>query len=397
MPQEPLRIAIIGCGAAGSSSAILLKRTGHEVHVFEQAPEPRAVGAGFLLQPSGMSVLHELGIYDEIISHASRIRRLHVLEKDGRTLMELHYRELGEDLFGAGLHRPVVMDTLIALMEKESIPIHWGQRIETTKQLPQGWEINGTSYDLLLIADGARSAMRRHILGKGHDRGYGWGAHWFIGKNNGVYPSADLHQIVNGTRQLAGFLPTGRELGTPDLPENELLSLFWSIRIKDDPAIRKQPLSTWKEKILSLSPKAENLLSQITDWDQILTARYGDVRMKQWHSHHLAFLGDAAHAMSPQLGQGVNLALADSSCLAATLRDHPLETALPLFTKRRRLNLRYYQFATRSLTPIFQSDHQFISPFRHTAFRVSQHIPPVRKLMTASMAGAIGMWQNSET
>ncbi|MGJ8677440.1 MAG: FAD-dependent oxidoreductase [Akkermansiaceae bacterium] len=396
MTQQLLRIAIIGCGTAGSSAAVLLKRAGHDVHLYEQAPEPRAVGAGFLLQPSGMAVLQELGIHDKIIKHASHIHRLHVLEKDGRDLMELNYHELGENLFGAGLHRPVLMSSLIALMEKESIPIYWDHRIEAAKQLSHGWQINEEAYDLLIVADGARSAMRRSILGEGYDRGYNWGAHWFIGKNNGAYPSADLHQIVNGTRQLAGFLPTGHELGTLDLPENELLSLFWSIRVDEDQELRKQPLTRWKEKILKLSPRAENLLSQITDWDQILTARYGDVRMKQWHGHHLVFLGDAGHAMSPQLGQGVNLALADSSCLAATLREFPLEKALPMFTKRRRLNLKYYQLATRSLTPIFQSDYNFISPLRHLGFRISQRIPPVRKLMTASMAGTIGMWKPNQ-
>ncbi len=378
-----MNVAVVGCGAAGAASAVFLKRAGHRVIVFEQALECRAVGAGFLMQPSGMDVLRELGIYDEVISHASKVRRLHVLEKDGRDLMELQYGELGEGLFGAGLHRPVVMEALIGLAGKEGVEIRWGSRVDGARKLTDGWEVQGEKFDLLIVADGARSAMRRTILGNGYDRGYGWGAHWFIGKNNGVFPSGDLHQIVHGTRLLAGFLPTGRERDGSE----ELVSLFWSLRIADDEKIRSQPLEKWKQSVLDLCPRAENLLSQIDDWEQVLTARYGDVRMRKWHGDRLVFLGDAGHAMSPQLGQGVNLALADASFLAACLSEMPLEKALPEYSRRRGPVLRYYQFATRWLTPVFQSDYEFISPFRYYGFRISQRIPVFRKMMTKSMAG----------
>jgi len=333
----------VGCGAAGAAVAVFLKRDGHEVEVFEQAPESRPVGAGFLMQPSGMEVLRELGIYDQIVSRASIIRRLHVLEKDGRDLMELKYEEIGEGLFGAGLHRPVVMGALIALAEREGVMIHWGRRVEHARKLTDGWEVKGEKFDLLLVADGARSAMRRRLLGDGLDRGYGWGAHWFIGRNHDVFPSGDLHQMVNGTRQLAGFLPTGNEAEG----QEELVSLFWSIRVADEAETRSRPLKEWKDEILGFCPIAEDLLSQIDDWEQVLTARYGDVRIRKWHGDRLVFLGDAGHAMSPQLGQGVNLALEDASCLAACLRDKPLEKALPEYSRRRGPVLRYYQFATR--------------------------------------------------
>jgi 2-polyprenyl-6-methoxyphenol hydroxylase-like FAD-dependent oxidoreductase len=378
-----MRVAVIGCGAAGAAAAVFLKRDGHDVRVFEQAPECRAVGAGFLMQPSGMEVLRELEIYDEIVSHASKVRRLHVLERDGRDLMELRYGEIGEGLFGAGLHRPVVMGALIELAGKEGVEIRWGERVESARRCADGWELAGEKFDLLLVADGARSAMRRALLGEGHDRGYGWGAHWFIGRNNGVFPEDTLHQLVNGTRQLAGFLPTGREKGGTE----NLVSLFWSVAVGRDAEIRKRPLAQWKEEILGLCPMAENLLDQIDDWEQVLTARYGDVRMRTWHGERLAFLGDAGHAMSPQLGQGVNLALADASCLAACLREMPLAKALPEYSRRRGPVLRYYQLATRWLTPVFQSDYEWIEPFRHVGFRVSQRIPLVRKMMTLSMAG----------
>ena len=93
--------------------------------------------------------------------------------------------------------------------------------------------------------------------------------------------------------------------------------------------------------------------------------------------------------MSPQLGQGVNLALRDASCLARTLRDYPLPTALNHYTRQRRFQLSYYTYATRALTPFFQSNADWMTLPRHFAFRLAQNLSPARKLMTRSMAGLI--------
>src|SRR6478672_3082774 len=109
MPNRTLRIAIVGCGTAGPAAAVLLRRQGHEIILFERAPECKAVGAGFLLQPSGMAVLEELGIMAEVLAHAAKVDCLHVIDSEGGTLLDLKYGELGQGSFGAGLHRPVLL------------------------------------------------------------------------------------------------------------------------------------------------------------------------------------------------------------------------------------------------------------------------------------------------
>ena len=392
MAPGKLRIAIVGCGTAGPAAAVLLRRQGHEVVLFERAPECKAVGAGFLLQPSGMAVLEELGIIEKVLAHAAKVDCLHVLDSDGSTLLNLQYRELGQGKFGAGLHRPVLLKYLIEAMHAAAVDIRWGCEIETVSKSGSGWSLTSTDgnawhgFDLLIAADGARSKLR-DLMGRGGvNRGYPWGAHWFIGKNHGVFPENELYQVVDGTRRLGGFLATGRDVDGGD----PLVSLFWSIRITDDAAWRARPLEEWKNEILTLCPKSSVLLDQITGWDQVLTARYGDVRMRRWHGDGLIFLGDAAHAMSPQLGQGVNLALADASCLADCLARYPLAEALMKYQKRRCMTLRYYQLATRWLTPWFQSDYEWLTPVRRLFFLVSGKIRPARWLMTLTMAGMVG-------
>lgn len=386
---QKLRVAVVGSGAAGAATALFLRRVGHEVVVFEQASECRAVGAGFLLQPTGLAVLRDIGVEKEVLAHASRVERLHVVEADGRELMDLRYGELGENSFGAGLHRDVIMRALLGRMEREKIEIRWDSRVTEVRKRAAGWCVADGNFDLLVVADGARSALRRHLLGDGHDRGYSWGAHWFIGKRDAAFADDELFQTVRGTGKMAGFLPTGRRWGDAGVGGEDLLSLFWSVPLGEDGFTRRRPLAAWKSGILELCPQAEVFLGQIEDWSQVLTARYGDVRLKNWHGERVVFLGDAGHAMSPQLGQGVNLALRDAQCLAACLAENKgVENALALYSKRRHATLTYYQMATRGLTPWFQSDYEWLDPWRRFGFRTAQKIGPLRRMMTKSMAGS---------
>lgn len=388
----PLRIAIVGFGTAGPAAAVLLRQLGHDVILFERAEACKAVGAGFLLQPSGMSVLEELGILDEVLAHAAKVDRLNVVDREGSTLLDLNYNDLGQGSFGAGLHRPVLLHHLISAMRGANVDVRWGWEVEHAVKVENCWLLKSTKgdecggFDLLIVADGARSKLRDLVDVGGINRGYAWGAHWFIGVNHEIFPENELYQVVHGTRRLGGFLATGRDLDSgPDL-----VSLFWSIKISDDAAWRARPIQEWKDQILQHCPRSVDLLNQIGSWDQILTARYGDVRMRSWYADGIVVLGDAAHAMSPQLGQGVNLALADASCLADCLSRLPLSAALAQYQRRRWFVLNYYQFATRWLTPWFQSDFEWLTPVRRVFFSISQRIPWARYLMTLSMAGLVG-------
>ncbi len=67
-PKPPLSIAVIGCGSAGPAAALFFARVGHRVQIFERAPRLLNVGAGFLLQPTGMAVLAELGLPDDVLA-----------------------------------------------------------------------------------------------------------------------------------------------------------------------------------------------------------------------------------------------------------------------------------------------------------------------------------------
>lgn len=384
--QPSLRIAIVGSGTAGPAAAIYLARAGHAVTLFERAPQKLPVGAGFMLQPTGMAVLHELGLAESLLPRVAKISELHCRTQSGRKLMHLPYAELGGGLFGAGTHRATLLDLLLDAAEHSGAEILWNTHIATltrdATQRPTLHDASGTThgpYDLLLICDGAHSTLRDQSGVPARVSRYPWGALWFIGRRTPEFDPHVLWQCVGSTRQLTGFLPTGTR--------HDLLSLFWSIRLDHIERWRHTPLEQWKRDILVLAPQAESFLAQIDSHSQVATAAYHDVRMHSLHGDRIAILGDAAHALSPQLGQGVNLALMDAAALAHALAAHPLPVALAQYSRTRRKHLRFYQFATRWTTPFFQSDFLPLGWLRDLAFPIIQRIPPLRRQMTATMAG----------
>jgi 2-polyprenyl-6-methoxyphenol hydroxylase-like FAD-dependent oxidoreductase len=107
------------------------------------------------------------------------------------------------------------------------------------------------------------------------------------------------------------------------------------------------------------------------------------------HTERVVFLGDAAHAMSPQLGQGANLALYDAWVLSETVnqvgRDVP--GALIHFAEQRRAHLLFYQWATRLLTPFFQSDAPLLGFLRDQTMGALCRLPFFSRQGLGAMAG----------
>lgn len=391
--MRPLEIGIIGAGTAGSAAALFLSRAGHQVTLFERVPEPRAIGAGIVLQPSGMSVLAALDLLPGVVARGAVLRELYAETSKRKQVVRLKYAEVATDLYGLGLHRGVLFKTLFeAVKASPAITLRCGIGIEDLSRARDGrnlvvetdTRIEHGPFDLIVVADGARSRLRDDTALKKSIKKYPWGALWFVGHDDGHRFQNRLYQVLNGTRRMMGLLPTG--LG----PEGEqpLVSLFWSLGAHALEQWREGGLAPWKEEILRYAPEADALLAQIQSIDQVLFAEYHDVVMAQWNTDDVIYLGDAAHATSPQLGQGCNLALVDAQVLARSLQvSDSLPLALDAYSRTRDAHLEYYQFATRWLTPFFQSDLSWLGPLRDFGMPVATLVPWVRRQMVMAMCG----------
>jgi 2-polyprenyl-6-methoxyphenol hydroxylase-like FAD-dependent oxidoreductase len=391
--NHQLRVAVVGCGTAGAAAALFLSRAGHDVVVFERVADPLPVGAGIMMQPSGLLVLEQLGLETRVLARGAHVDRLVCETSRGRSVLDLWYEALGEELHGVGLHRGVLFETLFGALSTSDARLVCGIEIDRVRTLRNGEVVlvlaSGEErgpFDLVVLCDGARSRLRDGMITLAKNvRPYPWGALWFIGEDRSSRHASRLHQIVRGAGEMIGFLPTGLGPGSAHVP---LVSLFASIRADRIGDVKKRGIRAWKDEVLRLVPIADQMLDQIHDFDQLTFASYWDVTMPRWHAQGVVLLGDAAHATSPQLGQGCNLALCDAAALSdaiAGARD--VDEALERYTAARREHLAYYQLATRWLTPFFQSDQDWLGALRDVVMGPASRIPFVRREMVRSMAG----------
>ncbi len=389
--DRPLRIGIVGAGTAGSAAAILLARAGHAVTILECVAKPAAVGAGITLQPTGQMALARLGLLAEIEAKGARIDRLHCVRANGKTLVDLAYADVDPRLYGLGIHRGVMFETLFAAARAAGATITCGVKVaatelagETRVLVDDRGERHGP-FDLVIAADGSVSELHG-CASRVKTKPYPWGALWVVVEDPGFTASRTLHQRVDGARRLLGFLPTG----TAPESDTPIVSMFWSLRVDQLEAWRAAGLAPWRDEVLRLDARAEPILATLTDLAPVLFSRYRDVAMKPWHGDRIVFLGDAAHAMSPQLGQGANLALLDAVVLADVIAQAPddVPRALAAYSAARRRHLGFYQLATRALTPLFQSDSRVLGWLRDRVFPHSSWFRYFRRRMVRCMVGA---------
>ena len=392
MSAQRHRVAIVGGGTAGAASALFLARAGHRVTLFERVPEPGAVGAGILLQPTGMHVLKELGLFDEILAHGARVDRLHGTIPGGRSVLDTHYKHYDKNAFGLGLHRGTLFSALWQALRRTDADVRCGIDVDRITQdgaqasLLRGDTLLG-SFDAVIIADGTQSHLRSQLDIPVAAKPYPWGALWTVVPDDGS-TSGMLRQWYRDARQMLGVMPTGRawQQSQPSL------SIFWSLHRDDLPAWHTQDLDDWKRTVQELAP-IEHLLAHIGSPTQLAYAGYADIIMPHWHDRRAVCLGDCAHATSPQLGQGANLALIDAWVLARCLaQEADLPAALAQYSRKRKPHLRYYQMASRALTPLFQSHSRIGSGLRDLGLGLACRLPIVRGQMGLTLSGTKTGW-----
>src|SRR5688572_28926711 len=121
-----MRIGVVGAGFGGCASALALARDGHDVTLLEAVEAPEPVGAGIMLQPSGMLALSRLGVLGSVLAHGEPCMRLRCVTRSERTLFNLAYAARDARLYGLGLHRGALFSALFDALPRAGVELALG-------------------------------------------------------------------------------------------------------------------------------------------------------------------------------------------------------------------------------------------------------------------------------
>lgn len=387
-----MRVGVIGCGVAGQATAIFLSETGHDVTVFERFAEPRPIGAGLLLQPTGLAVLRTLGLADAAIAQGARISGLEAKTANGRNVLDLGYGDLHPKAHGLGIRRSVLFDLLHGRLRVSPASLRTGTEIVDVVRehgqavmIDRGLTRHGP-FDLAVVADGAHSTIRRKLMPEAYQKIYPWGCIWTTVKDTAGLDTGRLRQRVDGTKVMMGLLPVG----------NGDLTLYWSMPTPELAPDEPLDLSGMLETASALWPEAAGIVAHAVAANDFARATYRNVALRQWNDGPVLFIGDAAHGTSPQLGQGANLGLVDAWTLARAVEESGIVSgAIANFVERRHDTVRFYRQASHLLTPFFQSHAAPLGWVRDAAMILGCRLPVLRTIAGTTLAGTRTGWLSS--
>lgn len=380
-----MKIAIIGAGFAGLATASVLD--GHDITIYEQAPELKPVGAGVLIQPFGLSVLRALDLDEQVIQSGDKINRLYGLTTNDKSILNLRYDKYESDYFGVGIHRGTLFNLLLdkAKLNNPKILINTEIfKIENYHQNPRVIFSDGSSsdpFDLMIVANGSKSALRSLLTGRKFEQEYPWGALWGVFDNVDIDTST-LFQRYDNTTKLLGFLPCGKHPVT----KNPSVSFFWSLRSTAYDTLKAKGIENFKEELRKFDPACTSVLSQINSLDDFSYVTYTDVHIKKWMEGKVLFIGDSVHGMSPQLGLGANMAIYDGWLTGELLKNGGINSLHKISDIRKKQNV-YYHRVSRLMTPFFQSDHKLLGHLRDAVFPILPTIGFLDRLMVETLYG----------
>lgn len=319
-----LNVLVIGAGMGGLSAALAFQQHGHRVTVMERVEDIRPVGAAISLWSNGVKVMHQLGLGTTIERLSGDMQRMRYLRHDGELLSDFSLMPLYDDVQqrACPIARAALQQTLFDAVGAEHIELgqHCVDYVSNTDGVTAFFaDGRQVTADLLVVADGTHSKLRNKIIGRPVERQYVGYVNWNVRVPATVElaPLDSWDQYVGGNKRVS-LMPMGTG-GNGDAKQE--FYCFFDVPL---PADTPNEPARYREEL-------REHFSGWSDAVQTLIEHFDPARMARVEIHDIepletltdtrvVLLGDAAHGMAPDLGQGGCQAMEDAWVLAQVVQ-----------------------------------------------------------------------------
>ena len=307
MAQRHAEIA--GAGFAGLTAACALAQRGWSVRVHERADQLRTTGAGIYIYENGLRVLETVGAYEAAVAGANPAQRREVRDERDR-LISVHRWDVNVRAFS--IVRQRVINALAAAATRAGAEIVTGSQAAGASAAGELVLADGRRLkaDLVIAADGSNSRVRDSLGLLAHRRLLPDGAIRLL-----IEKTAAERASEEGNKTVEYWSGSRRLLYTPCSDTDVYIALTM---LDTDLAARRVPLdrAEWTRSF----PRLAALIARLGD--DARYDRFEVIRLKRWSAGKVALIGDAAHALPPNLGQGGGFAMMNALSLAVYLDRH---------------------------------------------------------------------------
>ena len=355
------QIIIIGAGIAGLTAAISLKKLGYKIVVYESSTTIQGIGAGLGLASNALKALQFLGLDQGISSIGTKVTASHIRDSKGRTVAIADATLVSEeDNQNFAVHRKDLHQYLYEQLEQnEVIPNKKLVNFTQSKEEVFVEFEDGTSdtADYLIATDGVGSTVRQQLLPNSKPRYAGYTCWRAIIKNPGL----------NLTDSSETWGKEGR-FGYVALPNN---LIYWYACINTHKyEVRNYTVKDLCKNFQNYYHPIPKILSDTLDED-LLQNDIVDIKpIHQFCFKRILLMGDAAHATTPNMGQGACMALEDVAVLIYELKQTTdVENAFQNFEKKRLKRTRFIINTSRKMGIVAQLENPILISIRNILFR----------------------------
>lgn len=311
-----MKVNIVGGGIGGLTLGLALRQQGIDFQVFEAAAELKLVGAGIVIAINGMQIFQRLGIADQIQKAGYPIKLGQITDEKLSVLSDLEFSFFEKEFKTSSyaIHRAKLQEILAKNLPPGSLHLNKKLKSYSLSSDSVGAQFeDGThsSSDVLVGADGIHSRVRQQFLPGARLR-YSGQTSW-----RGVLDFRMDERLSDRTIEAWG---RNLRFGIVRIDHEKV---YWfavacaPLGEKDEPMGTKRHLT----ELFQLFHPLINEIIQKTPESAIIRADISDLtHLKSWHQDRVVLLGDAAHATTPNLGQGGNQAIEDALCLALEIK-----------------------------------------------------------------------------